>query len=45
MGAMHHGIFFGCHRLGIGLQDAAAAQETDGHRGSVGKVVVSAFRK
>ena len=33
LGAMPHSVFLGCHCLGIGLQDAAAAQETDGHRG------------
>ena len=38
---MHHGIFLGGHRLGVGLQDAAAAQETHGHRRAVGQVVVS----
>jgi hypothetical protein len=42
---MHHGIFLGCHRLGVGLQKAAAAQETDGHRGAVGKVVMPTLRK
>ena len=33
LGAMHHGVLLGGHRLGVGLQDTAAAQETDGHRG------------
>jgi hypothetical protein len=33
LGAMPHSVLLGCHCLGIGLQDAAAAQETDGHRG------------
>jgi hypothetical protein len=44
-GAMHHGIFLGGNRLGVRLQDAAGTQETDGHRGAVGQVVIPAFRK
>jgi hypothetical protein len=44
LGAMPHSVL-GCHCLGIGLQDAAAAQETDRLCDRVRGVVVSAFRK
>ena len=42
LGAMPHSVLLGGYRLGVGLQDAAAAQETDGHR--VTESVGSSYR-